>query len=191
MIFHWSTGLVSGAASFSNIRGIDPQITIDLSMARPAPRPFPAGAYFEMDARHPKEVRLVDQPIVACRGRVLLGPKVVDCLQRMELSGVRLLPVELRDHKGCVASSEYCVLHCDCVVDGVDTLASGAIWNSIAPDSICDWDELVLKDEFEPPSKIFRLRHIESFTFITQEMKQLLDSLGVEGAYIQPLEELE
>lgn len=190
-IYSWSTGLAPRAASFGAIEGIDPQISIDLSMARPAPKPFPRGAYLNMDAKYPKDVRLVDQPSVFGMGRVLLGSRVVDYLKPLELEEVRWLPVELRDHKGRVASTEYYLLHSELIVDGIDPAASGAMWNPIAPDSMSGWDELTLKDDFVAPSLIFRLRHIECFTFVTEELKDLIEEFGVENAYFEPLDEVE
>jgi len=185
-IFRWSWSSPKGQASFTFLKGVDSQWAIDIKDGRTLAEPLPSEAYFEMNPERPKDVKLGEQHS-NLEEMIVIGPGLSNFVRGLGETSVELLPVKILDHKGRVASHDFNIVHTDRVVDCLDSAASGAVWNPIDPTQMISWGTLTLKPGDHDFPKLFRVKHIPSFLFVTEEVARAIKALGLREPYLKPL----
>jgi len=186
-IFRWDCSVPKGLAGFTTLQGVDSQWAIDIAEGRVLLEEFPSDAYFEMNPKRPKDVKLGEQHDNLER-MVVIGPRLSEFVVKLKEASVDLLPVQIRDHKGRVASRNFNIVHTTRLVDCLDPGASKAIWNAIDKDQMSGWDTLRLKRGKHDFPRIFRVKHIPSFIFVREDTAQAIEALGLKEPYLTPLE---
>jgi|SRR3954468_6406245 len=188
-IFQWSWSSPKGQAGFTILKGVDSQWAIDIKDGRTLSEPFPSDAYFEMNPERPKDVKLGDQHSNR-EQMIVIGSRLSKFVQGLGEPSVELLPVKIHDHKGRVASRDFNIVHTTRVIDCLDTAASDAKWNPIDPEQMISWGTLKLKPGKHAFPKIFRVKHIPVFIFVTEEVSEAIQALGLKEPYLKPLDEM-
>lgn len=189
-IFDWTCTLVKskGVAGLSILKGVDSQWAIDIQKGRKLPGAFPNEAYFQMNPEHPNENKLGDQHSNG-ETMVVIGPRLSEFVRNLQEPFVELLPVKIHDIKGKLSSSDYHIVHTTQIIDCLDSdAAMGAKRNPIAPDSLLTWNTLKLRKGDHKYPKIFRIKSIESFIFVREEVAKAIEALGLKQPYFKPLE---
>ena len=138
-IFRWGCpASPKGTASFTYLKGIDPQWAIDIAEGRPLSNEFPSDAYLEMNPEYPKDIKLGEQHS-NLEDMTVVGPRLSEFVRGLGQSSIDLFPVKVHDHKGRVVSREFNIVHSSRVVDCLDSAASRAVWNPIDPDTMVSW----------------------------------------------------
>jgi hypothetical protein len=185
-IFQWTWSNPKGQAGFTFLKGVDSQWAIDIAAGRTLPEAFPPDAYFEMNPERPKDVKLGEQQSNRER-MIVVGSRLSEFVRGLRETSVDLLPVKILDHKGRVASRGFNIVHTTRVVDCLDTAASGAVWNPIDPEQMMSWGTLKLRAGDHDFPKVFRIKQIRSFIFVTEEVAQGIQALGCKEPYFKPL----
>lgn len=185
-ILQWTWSSPKGQAGFTFLKGVDPQWAIDIAEGRQLPEAFPSNAYFDMNPERPKDVKLGDQHS-NLEGMIVIGSRLSEFVRELRETSVELLPVTILDHKGRVASRDFNILHTVRIVDCLDTAASGAVWNPIDPEAMMSWGTLTLRAGDHDFPKIFRIKHIPSGIFVTEEVAEAIQALGLKEPYFKPL----
>jgi hypothetical protein len=189
-IFQWSCSTPKGLAGFTTLKGVDSQWAIDIAEGRVLPEEFPSSdAYFEMNPERPRDVKLGEQHYNFER-MVVIGSRLSELVRNLNEPSVQLLPVRILDHKGRVASRDFNIVHTARVVDCLDPEASKAIWNPLDPEQMMSWGTLELKAGDHDFPKIFRVKHIPSYSFVTEDVAQAIEDLGLKEPYLKPLDEM-
>jgi hypothetical protein len=142
-----------------------------------------------MNPKHPKDVKLGEQHS-NLEDMVVVGPRLSEFVRGLGEASVELLPVQILDHKGRVASREFNIVHTARVVDCLDTAASGAVWNAVDREAMASWDTLQLRPGDHKFPKVFRVKHVVEFVFVRQDVAQAIEALGLKEPRFRPLEKM-
>lgn len=146
---------------------------------------FPAGSEYAMDPDSPDRRSLCDlQPNS-------LGVLIVSAAFRACLAGdsdLELLPIRILDHRGKVASSDYCIVNPLGFIDCIDVGASRYEPDPLDKESLGSVSKLVLQKARVPHgSRLFRVRRAPMLFAATAELAQRLRSGGLRGlALVEP-----
>jgi len=187
--FIWKALAGKGAAVFTDLQNTDDVISI--KRGRKLTTSFSDNAFFEMNARYPKDKLLEDQ-VSNMDKMVLISPKFADFLRDKALSEVELLNVNIKDHQGNFSSEIYAIVHTTKVVDCIDQDNSDLVWNKIDPDLISGCYALVLDDEkIGDDDKIFRLKHLEPYLIVREDFRDTINTAGFTGVNMIEIDEFE
>jgi len=148
---------------------------------------WPKDVVCRMDSDYPKDVRLTDNlhgancPVISHRLRDRISVLV---------TGVDLefLPVTVLNHKGRVASKDYCCLNPVGTVDCIDIKKSQLVWNAINKNVISSIDELSLKNGAIPKNvSLFRPTYLTRAIFLRRVVSEALSGEGFTGLMFQEL----
>ncbi len=154
--FFWKNIYKDGFCICENIQGFDDSHKLNRGVSVAAD--FPDTAFFPMDPDFPKDIKLGDG-IRNRSGVVLISDALKKTVEGMALNNVEFLQVQIKNHKGRIASKEYFILNPLDVCDAIDLNQSDVKWNQINPSIIATCKKLVLDPEKIPPAfKVFRLK---------------------------------
>lgn len=162
--FETATEAVRGGCSATYLS--DRTFVWGLATGIPLAGVWPDDMTVSMNPERPKDVALLDS-IDNLEGRLLASPRLAGFLKEQALPDVEYLPVAVLDHKGRVASSDFCIVHCCRVVDCVDQQASDFTWDGLErpsmvvstmvldPKALTD-DMRLIRPKYVPGKVLFR-----------------------------------
>jgi len=150
---------------------------------------FPENAEIRMDRNFPKNVKLADQ-LDSDSGLTIVNSKIANAILALSLPHVELLPVSIINHKGRDVGEKYFIVNVCKVVDCIDVDASTLMWNPIDKELIAGVLELVLLEDFESDSIIFRPKYFPQRILVREDFAKKIESLGVNGVRFVPIDEL-
>jgi hypothetical protein len=145
---------------------------------------LPEGAFFPMRTDYggyKKDVNLRD--FHETWHSPLISERFKDLLVAEGVTGVELLPVELRDHKGKPLDARYFLMHPP-ALECLDDVKSEPQYNHIDPDSINELNQLVIDESKVPESTmVFRIRRINdsSLVLVRKRLAEALEKAGMTG----------
>jgi hypothetical protein len=180
----WKTSIEDDSCALKGLKNV-PDF-LGLYAGKPMSMNFPPEAMARMDKDTPKITRLAD--VVTGVMVPVISPKVKAILESEGVEGVEYLPFKIINHKGKVASNEYCLLNPLVVIDCIDTERSVLRWNLLDPEMIMSSRSLVVKESALPTSRssIFRPAHWLFKIVISKPLAELLASEGCTGLYFNP-----
>ena len=160
-----------------------------LSQGVPLAATFPDNVETSMDDDFKKATALTDDHKNSDRVKVC-SPRLVKFLQERKVENVEYLPITIRNHKGKVASTEYCIVNPVGLVDALDLKASQPRYNSMNKDQIDGVEKLVLDPgRIDPKRKVFRLAGLYFPVLIAGDLADAIKAEGFVGPYFRPLVE--
>ncbi len=108
---------------------------------------------------------------------LVVSPRLRSFFQAQQVSDVEYYPVEIKDHKGKVASSEYCIAHLINPVDCIDADASGVKWSNegLATQRILFARDLVIDPTRVPKEKrLFFPRYHNDSPLLRRELAEAM-----------------
>ncbi|AKT40381.1 imm11 family protein [Chondromyces crocatus] len=181
----WRPGSATdGICKILEVEGVEKSFELDDGAPRAAG--WPADAHCRMDPDWPKDIALADSLLGA--SLVVISGRVKKALDEAQLTNVELLPIEIINHKGRVASEDYFILNPTEICDCIDKDASNVEWNDLDPDSICGCDALILDAAAVPETlAVFRLKHWKNQIVIRRELAEKLRAQGLTGlSFLEP-----
>lgn len=120
----------------------------------------------------------------------VVSEKIKQYLDRqLPEKSIEFLPVSIINHKGRTESNNYYFLHPIVLCDCIDMEASEVEWNELAPDTISDCMELVLRKSVIPADlKLFRLKSWGDIIIIRSDLAEELEKAGFQGLYFPDAE---
>lgn len=144
---------------------------------------FPGDAFFAMDPRYPKDVRLCDS-LINLSDHLVVSRRVVEFLKNRELQNTEYLRTKIINHKGRVASDEYYVVNLTKLQDCLDKERSGCKWSEIIPSDIVEVDELVLDEsKIDTDVQLFRLKDFDDPILIREDLADEITKAGFTGFF--------
>ena len=101
---------------------------------------------------------------------------------------VEYLPVSIVDHRGRIASPDYCIVNPINPVDCLDADKSGADWSELNEGTIDSIAKLVITEEKVPPARqLFRMKYFYDLILIRRELAEAINGSGATGIrWIEP-----
>lgn len=150
---------------------------------------FPAEARLRMTSRHRKATKLLDDVSNSDRCKIC-SPALVEYLKAQKLKNVEYLPVTILDHKGKVASKDYCIVHPIIPQDALDRRASKSDYNDIDKTQIDDVKKIVLDtSKIDPEVRLMRLEAFRTPIFIEVELAKAIRDKGFKGCSFRRLDQ--
>jgi len=120
---------------------------------------------------------------------LIVSPRLRAFFEAQQVSNVEYYPLEIKDHKGKVASNEYFVAHLVNPVDCIDVDASGVTWtgHGLATQRILFLDRLVLDPTKVPEErKLFFPRYYDKVPVLRRELAEAMGREGFSNVKIVP-----
>lgn len=145
----------------------------------------------QMSKRHKKETGLNDE--IPNNSRLKISsPRVVAFLRSKSLKNVEYLPIKILDHKGKVASAEYCVVHPCALQPALDLQASKPEYNDIIKDQIDEVEKLVIDPKnIAPDVRLFRLVGYTRPFLVERALAEEIEKQKFVGPSFEELEDYE
>ncbi|MEQ1883075.1 MAG: DUF1629 domain-containing protein [Burkholderiales bacterium] len=108
---------------------------------------------------------------------LIVSPRLRAFLEEQQLNNVEYYPLEIKDHKGKVASNEYFIAHLTNPVDCIDPEASGAKWigEGLATKRIMSLKKLVLDPTRVPNDrKLFFAKYYNEVPLLRRELAEAM-----------------
>jgi hypothetical protein len=121
---------------------------------------------------------------------LIVSPRLRVFLEAQQVGNVEYYPMEIRDHKGKVASDEYFIAHIMNLVDCIDVEASGVTWTGkgLATQRILVMRTLVLDPARVPEDrKLFFPRYYKRYPVVRLEFAEALAKGGFSNLKIAPV----
>jgi hypothetical protein len=168
------------------IEDVEKEYELRRGVSRAASWPDDAHAVFSDN--YPKDIALSDSPDGTLT--VLASPRLREELVAKGVKNCEFLPLALINHKGRVATRDYCVVHPLEVVDCIDLQASGAVFNHVDWEVLMSCTRLVLKHDAIPEDlQLFRPLHWPQIALIKRSLADHLLAQGFTGLrFIEPLD---
>lgn len=155
----------------------------DFELKKGIPRAFtfPDDAEYSMDPAYPKNVVLADN--LYNIDRLIVGSvDLKKFLEERQLANVEYLPVSILDHKNCVASRDYFLIHPIHPQDCLDVEASGVTWSDFLDDEIDEIERLVIDESAIPPEiHLFRLKSFLDPILVRRDIADAIIDEGFTG----------
>ena len=185
--FGWKPQVDSGTCVLEVLENVDDVFELSRGVSRVTG--FPENALVRMDRNFPKDVKLADQ-LDNDSGLTIVNSKIANAILELSLPSLELLPVSIINHKGRDVGERYFIVNVCKVVDCIDKDASTLMWNPIDKDLIAGVLELVLLEDFESDSVIFRPKHFPQRIIVREDFAKKIESLGASGVRFVPIDEL-
>jgi hypothetical protein len=148
---------------------------------------FPKDAVMRMSMHFKRDTKLVDDVMNADDLKVC-SPRIVKFLKEKNLENIEYHPITILDHKGKVASKDYCIIHQVGLQEAIDMEASVPTINPI--DGTVDSVQKLIYDSarINPKIKIFRLAGLTRPVLIEEALAMELSTLGYVGlSFLNPI----
>jgi hypothetical protein len=122
---------------------------------------------------------------------MIVSPRLKAFLEAQEVSHVEYYPIEIIDHKGKVASTEYFVAHLIDPIDCIDAEASQAKWSNVglATQRIRLLSKLVLDPARVPAGrKLFLPKFYNNYPIIRRDLAEAMEKEGFTNVEIVTLD---
>jgi hypothetical protein len=134
-----------------------------------------------MDPDFPDDIKLSDN-IRNSGGFILASKPLKERVERDAPSDVEYLPVQIINHKGRLASSDYFIINPLSIYNAIDFDRSIVKWNNINPDVIASVTKLVIDSSKVPPeATLFRLKSFERRVLVRRDLVDKLSRTGLTG----------
>ncbi len=169
----WSRTWARGFAKLTHLQNVDKDEEILRGASRAAS--FSPEALYEMDAEHPKDVKLGDSFDTMIH-HVASEPfkNVLDAA--LGSSKVEFLPVKIQNHKKRFADGRFYVVNPLDVIDAIDPVASMATFNKLDPSQIFNMKRAVLK-ALPADVVVFRPASLTNRIFVREDVAEQLEAL--------------
>jgi hypothetical protein len=121
---------------------------------------------------------------------LIVSPRLRAFFEAHEVSDVEYYPLEIKDHKGKVASNEYLIAHLINPVDCIDVAASGVTWISeeLATRQILFIKRLVIDPIRVPEGRqLFFPRYYNKHPVLRRELAEAMGGEGFTNVKIVPV----
>jgi hypothetical protein len=123
---------------------------------------------------------------------VIVSPRLKAFLEAQEVSHVEYYPIEIIDHKGKVASTDYFVAHLIDPVDCIDADASKAKWTNqgLPTERIRRLERLVLDLARVPEGrKLFFPKFYNKYPIMRRDLAEAMQEGGFTNVHIVPFDD--
>jgi hypothetical protein len=164
---------------------------LDLIKGVKLARGWPKNVEFHMDPNFPKAVQLPDWVKNLPNGLIASG-KLKQFIEAENPSNVEYLPIQIIDHKGKTASSDYFLINPHVLQDALDQKQSVIDWNPIDTELISACTTMVFDESrIDPKAKVFRLKHYPSKIVFQRDLASAIKKAGFTGIKFIELEDVE
>ena len=142
---------------------------------------WPDDVTFSMDQDFKKLIKLSDQ--LENQQHLVIGSKALcEFLKAEKVKNIEFLPVTILNHKGRVASKDYCIVNPVTTQDCVDVAKSGITWNNIIKEDITKADNLTFDEsKIAEDATFFRVKGIVNATFVRDDLAKKIAGAGFTG----------
>jgi hypothetical protein len=186
-LFVWRSNPAGGYCTLGMLQNVPDEYELKRGVSRLAG--FPAKARFDMDAAHPKEIKLPDS-IHNLDGMVVVSQPLKEFVESQSPPDTEYLPVSIYNHKKRLASDSYFIINPLSVPDCIDTKKSKIVWNKIKKDLISDCSRLVLQPtSIDPGLLLFRPKYLAKIVLVARALADAIEKQGFKGVKLIPLDE--
>lgn len=124
---------------------------------------------------------------------LIVSPRLRAFFEAQQISNVEYYPLEIKDHKGKVASANYFVAHLICPVDCIDVDGSGVTWTGVGLETqrIMFLDRLVIGPAEVPQERtLFFARYFNEVPVLRRELAEAMKKENFSNVAIVPISEL-
>jgi hypothetical protein len=124
---------------------------------------------------------------------LVVSPRLRSILEAQQVNNVEYYPLEIKDHKGKVASTEYCVAHLINHIECIDVAASGVKWMGEGLDTqrIFRMKSLVIDPAKVPEDRtLFFPRYYDKHPILRRRLAEALGQEGFTNLEVVPLSQL-
>lgn len=187
--FAWEFNPHGGFATLEGLSNVDD--VYELKRGIPRSKDFPKDACFYMDSAFPKEIKLADN-ILNLDRLIAASNNLRSFIEARKPEATEYLPVSIYNHKGRIASDEYCIINPLQVMDCIDQEASDITWNKIDSELISGCFELVLDDSrIDDSLLLFRPRYMPNVVLVREDLVEDLEEADFTGMRFVELDEFE
>jgi hypothetical protein len=180
--FLWKSSYLEGFCVITAPRGVDKMYQLNQGIARADG--FPSDVTCHMTPDFPKDVQLCDNLYGA--GFIIISKPLREALENEQVNNVEFLPIQIINHKGRTASTDYFLVNPLDVYDCIDIDKSGVTWNAITKNRIDYCKGLVLRDDQIPSEAlIFRPRFWTNLVVVRNKLVERLAKAGFSGLIFQ------
>jgi hypothetical protein len=124
---------------------------------------------------------------------LIVSPRLRAFLEAQQVSNVEYYPLEIKDHKGKVASADYVIAHLTNPVDCIDVEASGVTWTGqgLETQRIMFLDRLALDPAKVPQERtLFFARYFNEVPVLRRELAEAMKQENFTNMKIVPISAL-
>ncbi|MCP3143968.1 imm11 family protein [Pyxidicoccus xibeiensis] len=142
---------------------------------------FPSPAVFPMDPEFPKARKLYD--LQATTLSITIASKALKTtFDEAGCDNVEYLPILIHNHRGKLASADYCIANILQPVDAMDREASIYTNSALIPSLVTRLEKLVLRMEAIPPGlHLFRLTGVPHYPLVSETLKRAIEKKKLTG----------
>lgn len=183
----WSVDVKNNFASVGGAGNVKDAHELKRGVSRS--KGFPDDAFFRMDPKRPKAVKLPDNVFNLPRV-MLVSSKLKEAIEEAKPPKVEYLRVKILDHKERVAADDYFIVNPVDLVDCIDKEKSEVGWNKLEPDRIMGCAKLVI-DESRIDKKLILLRpkHLSTIVLVRRSFAEQLQAAEVTGLKFQEVKD--
>jgi hypothetical protein len=178
----WRPGEIKqGVCKLKGLSGVEDDFELDEGISRLDG--WRDDASSAMSPRYPKDLGLADSLYGA--GYLVVSAAVRKLLEEAAVARVEYLPLRIINHKGKVASADYCIVNPLAVVDCIDATASVVKENPLDPGNYSGCKQLVLR-ETEVPAElaVFRCLHWPAVIVVRKSLADRMTAAGLTGLHL-------
>ena len=155
--------------------------------ARPLLSQIPEKLNYQFTAEKPDGRELVDLQFNTL-GLFIVSPKLKQLLEGH--ANIEFIPIIINDHRGGVASEEYCIANFLDVCDCIDLDKSKCRVSPFNKDKFNRISKLVIDEsKITTQAKIFRIQQVPTTLVVTDSLVNILKNNNISGAQFVPVEE--
>jgi len=180
---------VPNGVKLYKLTGVQDQFELNEGVPRAAN--FPEEACYSM---HPDAVHntVFTDTLLNRSMLIIISPKLRDFLRSQRLTRVEYLPISIRNHKGKVATRDYCILHPIDPVDCLDLKKSKVEWGMIDKTCIDEVTKLVIDEtKIEPSRAVFRMKSFFDVVMVRRDLAEKISKSGFTGIEWTELQDFE
>jgi len=149
---------------------------------------YPKDAAVEFTANYPDARELRDfQPNTL--GALIASPRAREVLASLDVRGIEMLPVAIKDHSGKVIANDYAFLNPLGAQEAIDMECSRVTMGALDKSQVRGVDHLVLApNRIDPDAKLFRCTTWMRLFLVRDDVKVAFEQAGLTGCRFFPAE---
>lgn len=148
---------LDGVCSLMTLMGVRDEFELAWGVSRA--RGWPGAARFEMNKKHPKDIRLADF-LWNMSSLIVASLRVKELLEAEKVKGVEYLPVSIVNLKGRKEKAPYFLVNPVGLVDCIDVGKSRFTKSAIDPEEFMSVRKLVINpSRIRADARLFRMHH--------------------------------
>jgi len=148
---------------------------------------WPDDVRMRMNPTFKKQIKLSDN-LLNPVNVIVASKSLCDFLRDKKVPNIEYLPVTILNHKGKVASKDYCIANLITTQDCIDTEQSEVTWNEINPHYISSMKRLVVNEnKIAKNAMLFRAEHLKTLIFIRADFAATVTAAGFTNIKFWPL----